>query len=139
MPAPLVVAGRDMLKFASVGSDEQVIIGRDDNAEIRLSDATVSKRHARVLSDGNGQITVIDLNSKNGTQINGQSITRAVLRPGDHLETGAVSLRLDVLSPDELGHLSRVVKRLEAANREPLTGLLPRADMHDKLTQLARR
>ena len=139
MPTLRVVAGRDMLKFASVGSDEQVIIGRDDTAELRLSDATVSKRHARVLSDGNGQITVIDLNSTNGTQINGQSITRAVLRPGDHLEIGAVSLRLDVLSPDELGHLSRVVKRLEAANRDPLTGLLTRAYIDDKLPQLAER
>ena len=138
MPTLRVVAGRDMLKFACVVADEQVIIGRDDTAELRLTDTTVSKRHARVLSD-DGKITVIDLNSTNGTQINGQSISRGVLRVGDHLEIGAVPLRLDVLSPDELGHLSRVVKRLEMANRDPLTGLLPRAYIDDRLPQLAER
>jgi two-component system cell cycle response regulator len=139
MPTLRVIAGPDMLKFVSIASDEQAIIGRDEAAELPLSEQTVSKRHARAISDGNGQITVIDLNSTNGTQINGQSITRAVLHPGDHLEVGAVLLRLDVLSPDELGHLGRVVKRLQQSHREPLTGLLTRAYIDDKLPQMVNR
>jgi len=81
MPTLRVVAGRDVLKFAYIADDEQVIIGRADTAELRLTDATVSYRHARVLSNGNGQITVIDLHSTNGTRVNGQSIRARCFAP----------------------------------------------------------
>ena len=139
IPTLRVVAGRDMLKFATLMPEEQILLGRDEAAELRLTDVTVSKRHARVLSDAQGTITVEDLRSTNGTAVNGTPVTRALLRPGDHLEIGAVSLRLDLLTLDELGHLGRVVQRLESANRDPLTGLMTRAYIDEELPQLLDR
>lgn len=139
IPTLRVVAGRDMLKYATIAAEDQIIIGRDEAAELRLTDVTVSKRHARVISDESGTITVEDLHSTNGTAVNSKPITRTLLRPGDHLEVGGVSLRLDLLTLDELGHLGRVVQRLEASNRDALTRLLTRAFLEEDLPQLVDR
>ena len=137
IPILRVVAGRDMLAFATLTPGEEVVIGRDDGAQLRLADLTVSKRHARVAVDEAGAVSVLDLGSTNGTAVNGRQVRRTALRTGDHLEVGGVSLKLDLLSPDELGHLSRVVERLLAANRDPLTGLCSRAFLDDELPTLA--
>jgi len=139
IPTIRVVAGRDMLQFSTISPNSRIVLGRDDQSELQLTDITVSKRHAEVISDATGTVTVIDLNSTNGTAVNGRPIRRAVMRPGDSLEVGGVSLRLDLLTPDELTHLDRIVRRLQAANRDTLTGLLTRAYINDELPHLADR
>ncbi len=133
-----VVAGRDMLRYVTLEEDESVVIGRDETATLSLTDASVSRRHAKVrLMDG--QVLVEDLGSTNGTAVNGQIIDRAALNVGDHLEIGAVSLRLDLLSLEEVGHLESVLERLQGAKRDPLTGLHTRAYMDDELPDLMQR
>ena len=42
-----------------------------------------------------GQVTVTDLNSTNGTYINGQRVTSSPLRPGDVLRIGGTEMRLE--------------------------------------------
>lgn len=136
LPTLRVVAGRDLLRHVVLSPGDEILIGRDETCGLRLSDPTVSKRHARVVADAHQTITVFDLGSTNGTAVNSRAITRTLLRSGDRLEVGGVSIRLDLLSLDELGHLSRVVERLESANRDPLTGLLTRSFMDDELPVL---
>jgi diguanylate cyclase (GGDEF)-like protein len=138
IPTLRVVAGRDMLKFLPLTRPGVYHIGREDNADLHLSDVTVSKRHSRVTVDGRGGVTVQDLGSTNGTSVNGHAVVApSLLRAGDHLDIGGVSLRLDLLSLDELRHLDRVLHRLESAHRDPLTGLLTRAYIEDGLPHLA--
>ncbi len=72
--------------FALTGGD--VIIGRDGDNGIVLAESTVSRRHARLLRDSQGQFTVSDLGSANGIYINGTRIQRAILSPGDELKIG---------------------------------------------------
>ncbi len=132
-PTLRVVAGRDMLRFVTLQDHDEVLIGRDENGSLVLSDVSVSRRHARVVCDETGGIVVEDLGSTNGTAVNGVPVERASLRPGDHLEVGTVSLRLDLLSVDEITHLGNVLARLEAGNRDPLTGLLTRAWIEEEL------
>jgi diguanylate cyclase (GGDEF)-like protein len=115
------------------------VIGRDEGADLALHDVTVSKQHAKIVHEDSGSLLLVDMESTNGTAVNGQAITRTILRPGDHLEVGGVSLRLDMLSSEELGHLRRVVSRLEAANRDTLTGLLDRAYIEDGLERLVQK
>ena len=136
IPTLRVVAGRDMLSFVPIAPGERVLIGRDERAQLRLTDLAVSKRHAEVSCSEDHQIHVQDLDSTNGTTVNGKPISQVELQTGDHLEIGGVSLRLDMLSMDELGHLGRVVQRLESANRDPLTGLLTRAYIQEELPEL---
>jgi hypothetical protein len=64
-------------------------IGRLPDCDVTLDDAAVSRRHARLVSDGN-TFSVEDLNSTNGVRLNGQPVTRAALQDGDKLDFGGV-------------------------------------------------
>ena len=139
IPTVRVVAGVDMLHFASLSGGEEFVVGRDESAGLQLNDASVSRAHALVSCDERGEVTVQDLGSTNGTRVNDQAVSRALLRPGDHLEIGAVSLRLDLLGLDELAHLGRVLERLQQVGRDALTGLHTRAYLEDDLPELCAR
>lgn len=135
VPALRVVAGRDVLRFVPLVAGTEMIVGRDDGVELQLSDATVSRRHARVTVGEDGGVTVEDLGSTNGMRVNGVAARHARLRPGDNLEIGSVPLRLDLLSPDELGHLGAVLARVGAPASDPLTGLLPESWLQEGLPE----
>ncbi len=139
IPTVRVVAGPDMLHFASLAPEASLMLGRDEAAGLVLTDASVSRNHVLLSCDDQGEVTVQDLGSTNGTSVNGQQVSRALLRPGDHLEVGAVSLRLDLLGLDEIAHLRRVLERLHAAGHDPLTGLHTRAFLADELPDLVTR
>jgi predicted component of type VI protein secretion system len=70
----------------------KMIIGRHSTNDIPLPDRTVSKRHA-VIGRVRGQAVVKDLDSRNGTYVNGQKVEKAILACGDRLKIGSVMLR----------------------------------------------
>ncbi|MEM9459485.1 MAG: FHA domain-containing protein [Myxococcota bacterium] len=79
--------------------DEQpLVIGRERGLGLRLEAEGVSRRHAKITY-GNGQYTIFDLESKNGTFVNWSRIDVAPLRPGDRIDIGKVALRLDWFRP----------------------------------------
>ena len=130
-----VTAGQDILRFAVVR--DVVELGRDETCGLSLSDSSVSRRHARVWTEG-GVARLEDLGSRNGTFLNGQRVAGEAIQlsRGDRLEVGTVPLRFDLVSPDELAHLQGVVERLTASGRDPLTGLLTRAYLDDRLPEV---
>lgn len=69
-------------------TDGDVTVGRDGDNEIVLAENTVSRRHARLLRDGQGQFVLTDLGSANGVYINGTRVQRAVLSTGDEIKIG---------------------------------------------------
>ena len=115
-----------MLRFAVLEKGRGAEIGREAGSDLMLSDASVSRKHARVTFES-GEFRVKDLGSRNGTRVNGEPANATPLRPGDRLETGTVLLRYDLVTPHELSHLRGVMARLAASDRDPLTGLLTRA------------
>lgn len=131
-----VVGGRDLLKFATLAPGESILVGRDDSADLRLTDGTVSKRHLRIRHAGGDTATIEDLGSTNGTRFGGQPVVRATIRLEDEFEVGTVLLRLDKLTLERVAHQGRVVERLAAANRDPLTRLLTRAFLEGELPAL---
>ena len=65
-------------------------IGREPNCTVCISDASVSRGHARITIAGN-EATLEDLQSKNGTTVMGESITGpTLLKDGDEVEFGHV-------------------------------------------------
>lgn len=62
------------------------VIGRDQSADVVLSDPLVSKRHARV--DVGAVVELVDLNSANGVLVDGIRVTRVTLAPGQEAEVG---------------------------------------------------
>ncbi|HZT49498.1 MAG TPA: FHA domain-containing protein [Hyphomicrobiaceae bacterium] len=72
-----------------------VVIGRGRQCGIILNDDTVSSNHARLEPDIKGnQVTIADLNSSNGTYLNGKRITNAVANVGDLLRFGSAEFKL---------------------------------------------
>lgn len=67
-------------------------IGRGLAADLRLDEASVSRRHAILLSSRSG-VKLLDDRSSNGTFVNGRLILRAELKNGDVLALGRVALR----------------------------------------------
>jgi hypothetical protein len=59
-----------------------LLVGRDRNAQIRISDSSVSRSHALLLSSGSSW-EIIDSGSLNGVAVNGVFVRRARLRNGD--------------------------------------------------------
>jgi predicted component of type VI protein secretion system len=76
------------------GETTELVIGRDARCHVALSDETVSRRHARLLFR-DGRWIVHDLNSTNGTTVNGSYVGRCELYPGDQLGLGAELLAID--------------------------------------------
>ncbi|MBN1207357.1 MAG: PAS domain S-box protein [Myxococcaceae bacterium] len=64
------------------------VLGRGSEADLRIDDHGVSRRHARVVRTADGTCQVTDLGSTNGTYLNGVSISSAELREGDRLQIG---------------------------------------------------
>src|SRR5437016_7339902 len=64
-----------------------VTIGREEGNLLRLNDERVSRFHAKVQSD-NGEIIITDLESTNGTRVNGNVVQIRRLRPGDRVWVG---------------------------------------------------
>jgi pSer/pThr/pTyr-binding forkhead associated (FHA) protein len=66
-------------------------VGRAPRADFVVDAALVSRLHCR-LAAGTGEIEAVDLESTNGTYVNGERVDRAVLKDGDKLRVGAVEL-----------------------------------------------
>jgi len=73
------------------------VLGRDEACDFVIDDARVSREHARIES-GEGEHFVVDLDSRNGTQVNGRPVRGAVaLRDGDLIQLGeGVVLRYEI-------------------------------------------
>src|SRR5687767_5548687 len=120
---------------------EEVILGRALEADVRVNDTQVSRQHARVLSvrDETKQTTeyvLNDLDSRNGTFLNGRRIRRETLENGDKITVGDTILRFDLL--DEIDReYQRQIHRL--ISHDDLTGLLSSRSFFSELRREAGR
>lgn len=67
--------------------DLPVSIGREDGNIVRLSDERISRFHAKIQLD-NQEIILTDLESTNGTRVNGNPVHIRRLKPGDRISVG---------------------------------------------------
>src|SRR5438128_9824830 len=72
-------------------------IGRAARADFVVDAALVSRLHCR-LSAGATELEVVDLDSTNGTFVNGERTPRATLKRGDRLGVGRVELVVDLVN-----------------------------------------
>jgi len=90
----LVVRNSDRTIPLSPG--QTVIVGRTAQCDVHIDDLSVSRRHCSITLE-NGSLRVQDLQSANGTYVNGRLITHAAAHPGDIIRLGASIL--DVRDP----------------------------------------
>lgn len=72
--------------------DAEIVIGRGEEANVRLSARGVSRQHAKIVLAGGDSATVVDLQSRNGTFVNGARIDVSPLREGDEIAIGPVAV-----------------------------------------------
>jgi len=137
-PTIQVIAGPELLCYAALTPGQEVRIGREESCGLSLNDPSVSRNHALLRCDDEHTVTIQDLGSTNGTLVNNKPVIRTPLRVGDRIQIGNFCLRLDYMDADHLAHLGRLRRRLQAANRDSLTGLLSRIYLEEDLPGLVR-
>jgi hypothetical protein len=72
----------------------RVIVGRAKDADFRVDDPNVSRRHA-VIYWAEGSLMVMDLDSTNGTMVNGYPVSRSALGPNDVVTIGECRITVE--------------------------------------------
>ena len=94
--AKLVILSQGMAGRSHELKVDKTTIGRVDDNTFPIAEPSVSSHHCEILLRG-ADVVVHDLNSTNGTFINGNQITgEAVLKPGQVLKLGQIELKLEV-------------------------------------------
>ncbi|XXV31314.1 sigma 54-interacting transcriptional regulator [Sorangium sp. So ce1389] len=112
----LLVIGASSSYRRALPEDGALIVGRSDDADVRLDTAAVSRRHAKIVVSG-GEIRITDLGSHNGTVVNGERIEGSrTLGSGDVVAIGDTTLMLRREPPSrgsaliDMGQLRRRVE-----------------------------
>ena len=83
---------------------DMTVVGRREDCDLRIPLGEVSRKHCRILRDGDS-LKLEDLGSSNGTFLNGSRVQEALLSPGDTIQVGPVVFVLQIdgqPSDDEL-------------------------------------
>ena len=127
----IVLAGSRVGEMIRVG--DRLTIGRGSGADFRVDDTGVSKEHVALEVGPDGAVIATDLESRNGTFINGRRLDRqhAELRDGDKIHVGSTTI-LKFSFADQLDE-SFQQQMYDAALRDQLTGLFNRRRLLDQL------
>lgn len=88
MPRLVVEKGKDKGKVLALRESSPYLVGRDLKTHLRLRDQQVSRRHLKVQLKGDGVVHLEDLDSSNGTFVNGERVPGVDLKPGDKIQVG---------------------------------------------------
>jgi pSer/pThr/pTyr-binding forkhead associated (FHA) protein len=102
--------GTERVRLVVLTLGSTIEIGRDESCGLVLADDSVSRRHAVVRTDREGYV-LEDLGSRNGTRVDGEPVTKALITPGDRIEIGSVLLRFDLVTAEELVQLQQLAER----------------------------
>ncbi|MHC4817219.1 MAG: FHA domain-containing protein, partial [Planctomycetota bacterium] len=78
-----------------------VVLGRSPKADIKIHDRKASASHCRIEKTPSG-FRIFDLESQNGTWLNGRRVRRRTLQPGDVIAVGTTELRFEEEAPPPL-------------------------------------
>jgi pSer/pThr/pTyr-binding forkhead associated (FHA) protein len=96
--AKLVILTGGLTGMTHELSANPTTVGRAEGNLFQIIEPAVSGWHCEILLRGN-EVVVRDLKSTNGTFIQGERITEAILKPGQTLRLGRVDLRLEASTP----------------------------------------
>jgi diguanylate cyclase (GGDEF)-like protein len=126
----LVLAGPQFGEIFPLPSDREILLGRRDDADVAIRDDGVSRRHATIRVEGEGAL-VTDLESANGTYVDGRRVPEARVRDGARIQVGGQTT-LKFIWADELDARYQM-KLAEGALQDPLTGLYNRRHLDERL------
>jgi hypothetical protein len=87
-----------------------IVLGRGNDADLRINDPGVSRRHAEIrlypgdpVTGGTPQVSVVDLGSTNGILVNGHKVSQATLDDGAQIKIGNTTMSIRFVSRGEGG------------------------------------
>ena len=86
-PRLLVIAGPSKDSTIPL-PDGEATLGRDPTNAVAVADASVSRKHCLLRRDEDDRFQIKDLDSRNGTMVNGLAVKEQWLRHGDEIATG---------------------------------------------------
>ncbi len=89
-------------------TQDEASIGRDPNNVVAISDPSVSRKHCLLRRESDGRFQILDLESRNGTLVNGVTVKEHWLRHGDEIATGDSVFLFLVEDDDRVLQASRV-------------------------------
>jgi len=111
--------------------NEETVLGRGPQSTIHLDSDGVSRKHARIVKQGETEYVLEDLGSTNGTWVDEQRVSFRVLKDGDRIQVGTeVVIRFTFMDEMEaqLQH-----QLYESAVRDPLTRAYNRKHFQERL------
>jgi len=127
----LVLTGPSTGQTIYLETKDQWSLGRGTGCDIVLQENAVSRQHCNVVFDPKGQWVIKDLDSSNGTWINGHKVPTQPLQSGDKIQLGS-QIVLKFVLQDQLE--AAFQKELyESATRDSLTGLCSKRFFTDQL------
>ena len=89
-----------------------IVIGRGNDADLRINDPGVSRRHAEIriypgdpATGGTPQVSVVDLGSTNGVLVNGHKVSQATLDDGAQIKVGNTTMSIRFVTGGEGGNV----------------------------------
>lgn len=128
MPRLEIISG-DQAQHQFLVEKVGVWIGSDERCDLRLEEPGISRFHAQIIKDPNGDFWVEDAGSSFGTLLNGNDVEREILKDQDMLTLGRVKLRfladapIPSIAPDP---------RSRELHTQPQQGLEAPADLFEE-------
>ncbi|MFH1435939.1 MAG: DUF4388 domain-containing protein [Pseudomonadota bacterium] len=88
------ISGKFVGGIYNIPQDGELFIGRGSDSEITIPEEMVSRKHAKLIVEDRGSVYIQDLNSTNGTFINGERIKKKKLGEGDRILIGTSVMKL---------------------------------------------
>lgn len=111
----------------------QWVMGRDEDVDVFLDTAEISRHHARIERREDGSLEVMDLGSTNGVFVNQEKVSRHRLEPNDRIQLGPhMAMKLLLQSPAELKSYQDMYVK---SNQDTLTDVSNRQYFYDSLEQ----
>jgi diguanylate cyclase (GGDEF)-like protein len=137
----LVFLNGDLLAVPIPLERDEVVLGRALEADVRINDTKVSRKHARITINQNAETgatdyLLTDLKAKNGTFLNGQKIKSETLQNGDKITIGEHILRFELLDEIDREYQYQIRRLL---SHDDLTGLLSSRSFFSELRREASR
>lgn len=86
--------------------DTPVVFGRSDEITATIDDDEMSRRHFEIKFV-NGSHVLTDLNSSNGTWVNGRKVMHSYLKSGDNIQAGHTHFRFQIGTTTMLGYVEQ--------------------------------
>ncbi len=99
IPSLIVLKGADEGRIFKLTA-QAMSIGRAQDADICLNDKAISRKHCLLVCSVD-KVTIIDLQSSNGTMVNDETIAKVKLKDGDKIMVGSTLLKFDLTDVQE--------------------------------------